>query len=256
MSDKTDSPPAETAADCPSQDIPPFAAVAPFKSQPEPASAQTPWSLDAWRAAAPILEKILAHPFVTTLMDGTLPRQTFLFYISQDALYMADYGRILAAAALKAPRAEDAGFLCEAALTAVKVEGELHEGYLKGETRTDVQTPACLLYTSFLHRHLSLSPFSTIMASVLPCFWIYLAVGRHLLSLAGDSPENPYRDWIDTYGGEDFAIGVERAIRICDRLAAGETPEGRKDMLEAFLAASRMEWMFWDSAYRAEAWPV
>jgi thiaminase/transcriptional activator TenA len=230
--------------------------VASFRSAENEPGEKAAWSLEAWRAASPILEKILAHPFIAGLLDGSLPRGTFLFYIGQDALYLADYGRILAAAALKAPLAEDAAFLCEAALSAVRVEGALHGSYLKDGERALAPTPSNLLYVSFLHRHLNLSPFSTVMASVLPCFWIYLAVGRHILSLAGNASGHPYRDWIRTYGGDEFAAGVERAIRICDRLAAEETPSGREEMLSAFITASRMEWMFWDSAWRLEAWPV
>ncbi|MDR1037783.1 MAG: thiaminase II [Deltaproteobacteria bacterium] len=229
---------------------------APFAPQEDGAAGLTPWSKDVWLEIDPILKQIMSHPFIAGLLDGSLPRETFVFYIGQDALYLADFGRILAAAALKAPRAEDAAFLCESALSTVQVEGALHEGYLKDEKRALAPTPANLLYTSFLHRHLSRSPFSVIMASLLPCFWIYLAVGRHIQSLAGDASGNPYRDWIDTYGSEDFARSVDGAIRLCDRLAAAETPARRAKMTEAFVLASRMEWMFWDSAWRLESWPV
>lgn len=230
--------------------------VAPFKTPDGDPEGQGPWSREAWRLAAPILDRILAHPFIAGLLDGTLPRKTFLFYIGQDSLYLADYGRMLAGAAVKAPGPEEAAFLGEAALAAARVEGALHGSYLKGEGRGLAQTPSCLLYTSFLHRHLCRSPFPILMAALLPCFWIYLAVGRHLLSLAQDSPGNPYRDWILTYGGDEFARSVEKAIRICDRAAVSESPAVRSEMLEAFLASSRMEWMFWDSAWRTEAWPV
>ncbi|MDR1315147.1 MAG: thiaminase II [Deltaproteobacteria bacterium] len=249
-------PPAPSGGPDPGGEAARIAAVAPFRSPEEESGEQTAWSLKAWRAAAPVLEKILEHPFINGLLDGTLPRERFLFYIGQDALYLADYGRLLAAASLKAENDKDAAFLCESALAAVQVEGALHESYLKGEKRAATPTPANLLYTSYLYRHLSRSPFSTIMASLLPCFWIYQSVGRHMLALAGNASHNPYRDWISTYGGEEFGRSVEKAVRICDRLAAGETPKGREGMLDAFMTASRMEWMFWDSAWKMEPWPV
>jgi len=37
-------------------------------------------------------------------------------------------------------------------------------------------------------------------------------------------------------------------------VASGATEEGRKRMAEAFVLSSRLEWMFWDSAYRMEQW--
>jgi thiaminase/transcriptional activator TenA len=45
-------------------------------------------------------------------------------------------------------------------------------------------------------------------------------------------------------------------IAIGDRLGAAATPAIRDDMYRAFQRASQLEWMFWDSAYRLERWPV
>ena len=47
---------------------------------------------------------------------------------------------------------------------------------------------------------------------------------------------------------------VEKAIAICDQIA--EKSNLKVEMTEAFTYASKMEWMFWDSAYRLEKWPV
>jgi thiaminase/transcriptional activator TenA len=45
-------------------------------------------------------------------------------------------------------------------------------------------------------------------------------------------------------------------IAISDQVAIDATPALRAQMLAAFKRASQLEWMFWDSAYRLEAWPV
>jgi thiaminase/transcriptional activator TenA len=230
--------------------------VAPFGAGKNVTGGLEPWSLEVWRRAAPILSSILAHPFVTGLMDGTLRREAFEFYIGQDALYLDDFARALAAAALKAPGREEAEFLASSAIEAIRTEGALHESFLKDAKRPDGPSPSCLLYTSYLHRHLCRSSFPTILASLLPCFRIYLAVGRHILSLSGDRSDNPYRSWINTYGGEEFALSVDTAVLIGDRMAQNASPEERESMTEAFLMTSRMEWMFWDSAFRLEPWPV
>jgi thiaminase/transcriptional activator TenA len=92
------------------------------------------------------------------------------------------------------------------------------------------------------------------VAALLPCFWIYWEVGSHLLAIA--RPDNPYQAWIDTYADEAFAQGVRKVIAISDRVAADATPAVRAQMLKAFVRASQLEWMFWDSAWRREAWPV
>ncbi len=45
-------------------------------------------------------------------------------------------------------------------------------------------------------------------------------------------------------------------IAISDRVAAATTPAIGAQMHAAFDRASQLEWMFWDSAYRLERWPV
>jgi thiaminase/transcriptional activator TenA len=79
-------------------------------------------------------------------------------------------------------------------------------------------------------------------------------VGKHLLATA--QPDNPYQAWIDTYADEAFAAGVRKVIAIGDQVALAATPSVRDQMHQAFRRAAQLEWMFWDSAYRLERWPV
>ena len=92
------------------------------------------------------------------------------------------------------------------------------------------------------------------VAALLPCFWIYWEVGKRLLETA--EPDNPYQAWIDTYADESFAEGVRKVIAIGDQMAAAASPTTRNQMSRAFVRASQLEWMFWDSAWRLERWPV
>ena len=50
-------------------------------------------------------EAIGRMPFNTELAAGTLAPERFRFYILQDAIYLAEYARVLAIAAAKAPDA-------------------------------------------------------------------------------------------------------------------------------------------------------
>src|SRR5690606_13841458 len=84
---------------------------------------------------------------------------------------------------------------------------------------------------------------------------IYKEVGDLIYSQA-QHQNNPYQSWIDTYAGEDFAQGVRKAKAYCEQLAEQTTPELRKEMLTAFQTASRLEYMFWDAAFRMYRWPV
>ena len=50
------------------------------------------FSDDLWQAIAPIREAIDALPLLTGLRDGSLDTERFGYYMTQDALYLADYG--------------------------------------------------------------------------------------------------------------------------------------------------------------------
>ncbi len=213
------------------------------------------WSLAARRAVGPIFTAITAHPFITELMAGTLPREKFMFYLAQDALYLIDFGRALAGIAARAKKPEHTAAFLAFAKDTMEVEKALHQSFLGSTDALPHQSPANLLYTSYMLRGLALDSLGVAVAAVLPCFWIYKAVGDYIL--AGESAaNNPYQSWIDTYGGEEYGEAVERALAIGDELAAQAGEAERRDMTEAFVTCSRLEWMFWDSAYKLEEWAV
>ena len=93
-----------------------------------------------------------------------------------------------------------------------------------------------------------------LVAAILPCFWIYHDVGtriaRHTVA------DNFYQPWIDTYAAPGFAESVQDVIRITDRAAAAAGDAERHAMARAFIRSAQYEWLFWDSAYRLEAWPI
>jgi thiaminase/transcriptional activator TenA len=113
--------------------------------------------------------------------------------------------------------------------------------------------PACHHYTSYLLATAATAPVEVALAAILPCFWIYKATGDHIL-LHQNKNHNPYQTWIDTYAGEEFGMLVRKAMTICDEVASQCTGVQQMSMIEAFLTASRLEWMFWDSAWRLEQW--
>lgn len=213
------------------------------------------WSDGAWEAITPVFENIIRHPFLVDLMTGALAREKFLFYLNQDALYLDDFGKVLAGIAVKSPNRGHVEDFIGFAGDTIAVERELHRSYLGQVDSAARPSPACLLYTSFMHRQLAVAPLEVAVASVLPCFWVYQAVGDFLLS-KHPAPNNPYQSWIDTYGGEEYGRAVTRAIAIADEMAGGTTAPVREEMTRAFVLGTRMEWMFWDSAWRLEEWPV
>lgn len=218
------------------------------------------FSQSAWRANAALYETIRTMPFNAELAAGTLTVGRFRHYILQDAHYLVGFGRALALAAAKAPDPDGIVLFARAAEEAVVVERALHEGFFRAfgiapETFAGTPlSPACDHYLSYLLATAHAEPYEVLVAALLPCFWIYREVGRDILTRA--RPDNPYRAWIDTYGGEAFSAAVDRVIAATDAAAAGVAPGLLARMHRAFTHAARLEWMFWDGAYRQAGWPV
>lgn len=208
-----------------------------------------------WKGIEGIYEAIIDHPFNRELAQGSLPVEKFKFYIRQDALYLVDFSRALAIVGSKALLPHRILDFLEFAKDGLVVERALHEEYFRRfDVSPDVdQAPACFAYTNYLVATASHRSFEEATAALLPCFWIYREVGMQIVGRS--VPDNPYQLWIDTYAGEEFAAAVKRAIEVTEEVAAGTTAQGRQRMSEAFVLSSRLEWMFWDSAYRMESWP-
>ncbi|OLY91264.1 thiaminase /4-amino-5-aminomethyl-2-methylpyrimidine deaminase [Cnuella takakiae] len=216
-----------------------------------------PWSEQAWQAAAPIYQNILQHPFITELMNGSLDKDCFRFYIAQDALYLGAFSRALALIAARAGDTDTSLQFIRFAEGAIVVEQALHASFFRElaiET-AGAPAPAGHHYTNYLLAQAALAPIGNAMAAVLPCFWIYKQVGDYIYQQQ-QKGSNPYQSWIDTYAGEEFGLLVQKAIAHCDAMAAQATAEQQAQMTGCFVQASRFEWMFWDSAYRQEQWPV
>jgi thiaminase/transcriptional activator TenA len=217
------------------------------------------WTANVWEEARPLYDKIIAMPFNQELMQGSLPLQKFTYYMAQDALYLKDFGRALAIIGGRLTDSDHTLAFSEFASGAIVVERALHTGYFKlfGVNEQPVKpSPTCLLYTHFLLTKAAVASVEEAVAAVLPCFWIYQKVGEHIYAQQRADRENPYKEWIETYAGEAFCKSVGRALAIADELAGNADTKTEQTMTEAFMAATRLEWMFWDAAYRKESWPI
>lgn len=216
------------------------------------------WTESAWEHITPLYNTILQMPFNQELMMGTLPLEKFKFYMAQDAYYLGEFGKALSMISARMEKTEHVLAFSQFASGAIVVERALHEGYFKtlGLPENVNPSPSCLLYTNHLLKEAAYGNIETAVAAVLPCFWIYKKVGDYIYHNQKGIEGNPYKDWIDTYSGEDFAKSVALALEITDELAGQTSASGQEKMLQAFEMASKLEWMFWDSAYRLEKWEV
>ncbi len=217
------------------------------------------FTAQAWHDSAALRASIDKLPFLLRLADGTLDATTFSGYLAQDALYLGDYARVLAAAASQSTDPDELMFGADSAHGAIAVERQLHETHLTnrdpcGPDRPEMM-PVCRAYTSYLWALVGQGCYPVLTAAILPCLWIYDDVGRRLKDSVGDLSKHPYGDWIATYGDPDFAESTRQARNLIDTLAQQSSTAVTARMHEAFRTACRYEWMFWDAPLRDETWP-
>ncbi|MHA3787629.1 thiaminase II [Flavobacterium hauense] len=213
------------------------------------------WSENAWAVALPIYTDITEMPFIKELAAGTLAVEKFTYYLQQDAHYLEYFAKTLAIIAAKAQNIDIMLDFIRFSEGAIVVERSLHDSYFKDYKLTErvAMSPACHHYVHYLQSTVYMADSAVGMAAVLPCFWIYKRVGDYILSIT-DATDNPYNNWILTYAGEEFGQLVDKAIAICDLAAENSTKEQQEYMTEAFINASRLEYAFWNSAYKLEKW--
>ncbi len=218
------------------------------------------FSQQMWQEITPLFRRILEHPFVRGLSDGSLTRERFVHYMIQDAHYLALFARALALAAARAPTTAAQVELARASHDAIVVERALHDSFFR-DFGVDEATfarsrpsPTCFAYGHYLISTAAGDDWPVALAALVPCFHIYHEVGRVLL--AQSRPGNPWQRWIDTYADEAFADQVRRILELADEAHEAAGAPVRARMREAHLTSSRLEWMFWDAAWRCESWPV
>lgn len=219
------------------------------------------FSEEAWKSVAPWFDAIMAHPFVMSLSDGTLPEAMFTRYLLDDAHFLIGYARALAALATRTTTPGGGAMLARAAANAVEAERQLHVGFLAprgidSEASDAAEpSPTCRGYTGTLQADAMFAPLEVGMAGILPCFRVYAEVGRSLLA-TDPAPTHPFLQWIETYSDPDFDQAVKEAEAYTDELAREASEHRVAQMRIAYHRATRFEWMFWDAAWRDERWPV
>ena len=215
---------------------------------------------ELWEENRDIYEEILRHPFLRGLSEGTLSQEAFSSYMIQDAHYLREFARALSVTASKAPREEWAALLNRDAADTLQYERKLHEsvfgeyGISTEQVKHTHPSPAAFAYTNFLLVTAYSRPFAESLAALLPCYWIYWEVGKELKKQGSKDPI--YQRWIDSYASEEYGNSVMLILSMMNELSNTASPSETQRMREHFRRSARYEWMFWDSAYHQQSWPL
>ncbi|MBO4671266.1 MAG: TenA family protein [Bacteroidales bacterium] len=210
----------------------------------------TSWTREAWVAAADIYDRILEHPFIKELAEGTLATEKFDRYLAQDEIYVGNYGRQMfeLAELMDDPAQHDMFY--EFAKEGIEGEKAMHALLIdRFGIDTKVQpSPVTAAYNTHTEEAIRSGSRELGLAAMLPCMWVYNEVGLHILRSA-KLDGNPYREWIQEYGNEAFTQGVREVLKLADCYAEAADAQTRKRMTSAYVEATRFEYLFWDYGY-------
>jgi thiaminase/transcriptional activator TenA len=209
---------------------------------------------------AELWEELHAHPFIEGLADGTLPPDSFRFYIEQNLQYLVEYARAMALAAGRAGDLETMRIFSADLTNIVEVEIpenrellarvlELGARDLKG---SEGMAPATVAYTGFLVETAATSRPVEVMAAIVPCAWSYGEIASRRREQIVEHPV--YAEWVRFFASPYYAGVVERMQADFEWLVArDDMPFDRLSFL--FTTGVRLERGFWDMAYAREHWP-
>ena len=214
------------------------------------------FSAELRQEAESIWGSIMEHPFLAEIQAGSLPVESFRYYVIQDYHYMEGFGRVVSIALSKAPDSEAIRQLARRVTT--PVERPLHVrmfellGVTEEEAAAASPSPTNLAYVNHMISAASMGGVGEAAAAILPCPWSYHEIGTQLKPT--DHPV--YRHWVEAYSSGILEESTAAWRELVDRFGAEGGPSVRSAMREAFLASSRYEHMFWSMAYKREQWPV
>lgn len=214
-----------------------------------------------YRSTREVWERSHRHPFLVEMREGTLDPERFIYYLKQDYVYLIDYAKMFAIGSLKSPDLETMVKFAELFHSTLNVEMELHLQYAGrfGVTREQLEqtrpSPTTVAYTKYM-LDAAQGSLAEVVASLLPCMWSYREIGTAFAKVPGALDHPLFKEWILMYGSEEFGALTDWCIGLMDRLAEGLPERELIRLEEHFVTTSKLEYLFWDMAYRQEEWPV
>ena len=198
---------------------------------------------DAW-------ERVVRHPFVLALGDGSLPRPVFAAYMAQDYLFVDALTRTVAYGIAKAPAAaKPLGDFLQTLLGAEddlfrRVFAELHMP--SPAISRPEPLPITERFGSFLVRLGRRGTFEQIATALFVTEGTYADWASRLAAEGRRPSDALYRDWIDIHADASLKALVDY-LSGCMGAATGDSSEQELDRV--FRQALRYELAFWNAFY-------
>ncbi|KZF22750.1 thiamin biosynthesis protein (Thi-4) [Xylona heveae TC161] len=191
------------------------------------------------------------HEFVQRMADGTLPLESFKYYLIQDYLYLIQFSRANALASYKAKTIEDINMSAQI-VQHIHEEMQLHIDYCKefGISKEEIEqheeSQACTAYTRYVLDVGQSEDWLALQISLAPCLIGYGVIAQRLF----EDPKtlrdgNIYWKWILNYAADDFQEAVKIGSELLEKHAMLQSPARIEELVKIFIHATNMETGFW-----------
>lgn len=194
-----------------------------------------------WAANADWAQRVLAHPFVRGLADGSLPVDSFRRYVAQDAYFLEAFARAYAYCLAQSTTRTDLQAFA-GLIAGVIDELKLHAAYAERwqvDLANVTPAPATRAYTELLIELARMGGVGLTTAAMTPCMRLYAFLGQELAK----GPVAPtYAEWVRTYAAPEFGALADTLEGLLD-WHAGDTPA----VQAAYRRAMELEYGFFDA---------
>lgn len=202
-------------------------------------------------------ERMVTHPFVQELGQGTLPVEKFRRYLLQDYLFVKVLAKVVGVAVSKAPSLEAAQPLAPFLHTLLNAENSLFFRAFQelsvppSKYRNAQVLPTGMAFANFMLATAHDGSFDDIATALLVTEGTYYDWASRLAKAGQRPPHRMYQEWIDIHAGQELGNFVAALRRHVDSLPVAAAPR----LQEVFRTTLRYEYLFWEMAYKGEAWP-
>jgi thiaminase/transcriptional activator TenA len=202
---------------------------------------------------ADLIDRARNHPFMAQIAAGTIPKERFLGWLSQNYLWARNFERFLAALGGRAPRALGRPF-CEAMLN-LHGEIELFEE-LCAKTEANLTSCrmnlACDAYANFLTATVQTRSFEEALVACYASNYVFCEAWKWVKKT--QAKPGPWQDFVDLWTDEGFTQWVNHLGSFVDKSAERVSAENRQLMFERFPMAIHYAIRYWASALDGEDW--
>lgn len=216
-------------------------------------------SLPIWRA-------FTQHAFIAGLVDYSLPRESFIYFLKQDYLFLKHYARVWASGASSFTVGSTFERIATFAGIAAEMASEADNhvkicqrwGISREQLELTVESSATLAYTRYVLDVSRSGDALELLAATGPCLLGYGEAGRWIVKEQGkrgaldrsSEQGSAFQDWIEYYAGAEFQKIVRDGIQNMERYAANDPPSLKRtaNLQRIWDAAVRLEIGMWDEA--------